>query len=83
MACISVGSLVLAIKQLGVLPVDTEDLVAISQVSLPLYSSTTEFFHEMLIQVYINNIENWQTSRRIDAHVMLDHMSNNVSVDVR
>jgi Cyclin, N-terminal domain len=33
MACISVGSFVLAIKQLGVLPIDTEDLVAISQVS--------------------------------------------------
>lgn len=33
MACISVGSLHLAIKQLGFLPVDTEDLVAISQVS--------------------------------------------------
>jgi len=31
MACISVGSLVLAIKQLGLLPIDTDDLVAISQ----------------------------------------------------
>jgi cyclin G2 len=33
MACISVGSLHLAIKQLGVETIDTEDLVAISQVS--------------------------------------------------
>lgn len=33
MACISVGSLHLAIKQLGVEAIDTEDLVAISQVS--------------------------------------------------
>lgn len=33
MACISVGSLVLAIKQLKLLPIDTDDLVAISQVS--------------------------------------------------
>lgn len=31
MACISVGSLHLAIKQLGLLPIDTDDLVAISQ----------------------------------------------------
>lgn len=31
MACISVGSLHLAIKQLGLMPMDTEDLVAISQ----------------------------------------------------
>jgi hypothetical protein len=33
MACIAVGSFHLAIKQLGLLPIDTEDLVAISQVS--------------------------------------------------
>lgn len=33
MACISVGSFHLAVKQLGLLPIDTEDLVAISQVS--------------------------------------------------
>lgn len=33
MACISVGSLILAVKQLGLLPIDTDDLVAISQVS--------------------------------------------------
>lgn len=31
MACISVGSLILAVKQLGLLPIDTDDLVAISQ----------------------------------------------------
>lgn len=33
MSCISIGSLHLAIKQLGVVSIDTEDLVAISQVS--------------------------------------------------
>lgn len=31
MACISVGAFHLAVKQLGLLPIDTEDLVAISQ----------------------------------------------------
>lgn len=34
MSCISVGSLHLATKQLGLDPIDTEDLVAISQVSI-------------------------------------------------
>lgn len=34
MACISVSSLHLAVKQLGLPAMDTEDLVAISQVSL-------------------------------------------------
>ena len=34
MSCISVGSLHVAIKQLGLDPIDTEDLVAISQVSI-------------------------------------------------
>lgn len=33
MSCISIGSLHLAIKQLGLDSIDTEDLVAISQVS--------------------------------------------------
>ena len=44
MACISVGSLNLAIKQLGVEAIDTEDLVAISQVSC--------FFFQVFIQVF-------------------------------
>lgn len=38
MACISVSSLHLAVKQLGLPAMDTEDLVAISQVST-VYSS--------------------------------------------
>lgn len=37
MSCISVGSLHLAIKQLGVVSIDTEDLVAISQVSITFF----------------------------------------------
>lgn len=37
MACISVGSLILAVKQLGLLPIDTDDLVAISQVSFRFF----------------------------------------------
>lgn len=55
MAVISVGSLHLAIKQLGVLPIDTDDLVAISQVSTDL------LFVRIIIHVYKNNIENWQS----------------------
>lgn len=57
MACISVGSLHLAIKQLGVEAIDTEDLVAISQVSclfflnfkfifLSIYSSVLRHTHD-------------------------------------
>jgi hypothetical protein len=37
MSCISVGSLHLATKQLGLDSIDTEDLVAISQVSIHAY----------------------------------------------
>jgi hypothetical protein len=43
MACISVGAFHLAVKQIGLLAIDTEDLVAISQVSLPTLLSLNLF----------------------------------------
>lgn len=46
MSCISVGSLHLATKQLGLDPIDTEDLVAISQVSILM-----KFHIHLFIQV--------------------------------
>lgn len=57
MACISVGSLVLAIKQLGLMPIDTDDLVAISQVSFMfiveitrnIYSGVKTTFRKFLL----------------------------------
>lgn len=50
MACISVGAFHLAVKQLGLLPIDTEDLVAISQVSS---ISNFCFFHSSARVVYV------------------------------
>lgn len=42
-ACISVGSFHLAIQQLGLPQIDTEDLVAISQVSFQLKMFSSNF----------------------------------------
>lgn len=63
MACISVGAFHLAVKQLGLLPIDTEDLVAISQVSyrptksLVFLSMSSIILHGMLVQVEVGNIK--------------------------
>lgn len=45
MACISVSSMHLAVKQLGLPVIDPEDLVAISQVSNPLSESHLTYFN--------------------------------------
>lgn len=62
MACISVGSFHLAIKQLGLQPIDTEDLVAISQVSRKSRKKSC------FVHVYVgsgvmknNKFKTWQT----------------------
>lgn len=57
MSCISVGSLHLAIKQLGVVSIDTEDLVAISQVSI------TFFFFFFFKYIYIYSSVNAHVER--------------------
>lgn len=54
MACISVGSLHLAIKQLGLLPIDTDDLVAISQVSFRLVTDIANAQQNIYSGVKIN-----------------------------
>lgn len=57
MACISVGSLHLAIKQLGLMPMDTEDLVAISQVSLPIFALQKSFYYNnFLLLLFFSQI---------------------------
>lgn len=52
MACISVSSMHLAVKQLGLPVIDPEDLVAISQVSYTLPSFNNESIKFTLIPAY-------------------------------
>lgn len=58
MACISIGSFHLAIKQLGLLPIDTDDLVAISQVSIfmPKRSSRLKIYSGVKIKLKFGQI---------------------------
>lgn len=56
MSCISVGSLHLAIKQLGVVSIDTEDLVAISQVSITFFFSLNIYIFIQVWMLTLNDV---------------------------